>query len=585
MSDGDDGVPSGMNGDEDPLDKFFLYQNQQTGDVSSHSLTLRQLCRILVQGHLSKITVETQLYPLHYHTGDGASNKEGWRPARLVPVLAEAVAMWYYEGGGEGGESSSTRGPVTSRDLATVLRGMTADQSTSIDQLSCRVYSDTASPTWTQLRDLPDLQHALRAFDASAALPESSSDASAQPSKGKVSLSDQNHFLDETTSQQVKDELEVFLSSVASSHSGIGKSNQGNDNDEEGYESDGGTRYVKDFRTGNWVHEALIAQDAKESTPMITPSANGNGVKRGPTSSAQIAQTKRNKKPKFSAKNSRCWVYVTGLPPDTTFDEVAAYFGKAGVLDLNPETQKPKVKLYTDAASGRCKGDASVCYARPESVGLAITLFDDASFRPQGSTTDHRLHVEPAKFRAHDRDPNDRTQEQRVSRASAAQRKVAKLAALQTVDWDEGEINGRLTGGRKGLRIIVLKHVFDPALLPDDEDTFFAKLDQDLRARFEVYGAVVKITVFSSHPDGVVVCKFAIPGAASEAVKDLNGKPWQRDGSRGPKVEASFWDGVTDFTRLDMVKEEREERDRHDQFGAWLESQDDLPEEFRLKTE
>jgi hypothetical protein len=34
-----------------------------------------------------------------------------------------------------------------------------------------------------------------------------------------------------------------------------------------------------------------------------------------------------------------------------------------------------------------------------------------------------------------------------------------------------------------------------------------------------------------------------------------------------------------------MVKEEREERDRHDQFGAWLESQDDLPEEFRLKTE
>jgi hypothetical protein len=35
------------------------------------------------------------------------------------------------------------------------------------------------------------------------------------------------------------------------------------------------------------------------------------------------------------------------------------------------------------------------------------------------------------------------------------------------MDWDEGEFNGRLTGGRKGLRIIVLKHMFNLTALAD----------------------------------------------------------------------------------------------------------------------
>jgi hypothetical protein len=580
---GDSSIPSVMNGAQDPLDQRFFYQNQQTGAVSTQSLTLRQLCRILVHGHLSHITADSQLYPL-CDTTDGTSDREGWKPARLIPVLAEAVATWYFEARDEQGASNTTRGPVTSRELAIVCRGMSAEQSSSIDQLSLRVYSDTASPSWTQLRDLPNLKHALQAIEDLSAVPLS------RPALIDDPVLSKSQSLDELPAQQIQDELELFLSSVASVNSALSRNERShnsddNDEEEEAYESDGGTRYVKDLRTGNWVHEALVTKDATLLTTSTATAASGHRVKRGSTSSAPIAQGKRNKKPKFSSKNSRCWVYITGLPPDTTFEEVAAFFGKAGILDLNPETQKPKIKLYTDAASGRCKGDASVCYARPESVGLAITLFDDAPFRPQISATDDLLHVEPAKFQAHDRDPNARAQGQGMNRASAAQRKVAKLAALQAVDWDEGEINGRITGGRKGLRIIVLKHVFDPALLPDDEDTFFSRLDQDLRARCEAYGAVEKITVFSSHPDGVVICKFAIPGAASEAIKDLNDKSWKKDGSRGPKVEAAFWDGVTDFTRHDTVKEEREGQDRHDQFGAWLESQDDLPDELKLKTE
>ena len=50
------------------------------------------------------------------------------------------------------------------------------------------------------------------------------------------------------------------------------------------------------------------------------------------------------------------------------------------------------------------------------------------------------------------------------------------------------------------------------------------------------------------------------------------------------KVEASFWDGTTDYTVVDAAKEEKETEKRLDKFGDWLEEQE-LPEEFQLRVE
>jgi hypothetical protein len=49
-------------------------------------------------------------------------------------------------------------------------------------------------------------------------------------------------------------------------------------------------------------------------------------------------------------------------------------------------------------------------------------------------------------------------------------------------------------------------------------------------------------------------------------------------------MDATYWDGVTDYTKAggDEEKERQEEEERHDEFGNWLESQEDLPPELRL---
>lgn len=529
------------------LESRFLYQNSVTGDVSTTPLTIRQLCRLLCPGGSAALPQhlhgDTQLIALN---GDGSYSSQGWRQAKMVPVLCQALAQWYYEQPPvDGASSSATQGPVSCRELAKLLHETTIDVQT-------RVYSQTAGNTWQSIVALPHLRLALDALEPPPTL------ASTNSHKGdsQQPLSDDD--------KQIQDELEAFLSSTAR----MGPAHQQEDDDEddgEAYESDGGTRYIKDPRTGSWIHEALApkVEPKKRKEQVITPATS-------------TASQPKKKKPKFSSRNARCWVYITGLPPDTNEDELQSAFTRAGIIDLDPETQRPKIKLYRHkegTKAGACKGDASICYARPESVHLAMTLLDEAPFRPQVSVKEWILHVEQAKFEQRgDNFDNSR------GRISNAKRKVAKLAAIQAMDWDEGEFNGRLTGGRKGLRIVVLKHLFRPSQITKDEE--WTKLEEDIRAACEKHGEVEKITVFSKHVQGVAIIKYAQPGAASDAVKELNGQPWKDVG----EIDASFWDGVTDYTFREDEKEQKEMEKRHDEFGAWLDSQE-VPDELKLRTE
>jgi hypothetical protein len=375
-------------------------------------------------------------------------------------------------------------------------------------------------------------------------------------------------FADEGGTQpqekDVHDELKAFLDATDK----LGPKEE----EEEGYESDGGTQYVKDPRTGYWIHEALAASRTEASTLSETK-------KRQPEAVLTTNLTKkRKKKPKFSAKNAKLWIYVSGLPHDTDEEEVAKVFSKVGIIELDPDTQHPKIKLYRykdGPQKGQVKGDASICYARPESVDLALQILDEAQFRP--SVTDSQsniMKVECAKFEQH----GDQYDEKKHAKVSSAKRKVAKLAALQAVDWDESE-NGRITGGRKGLCIIVLKHMFTLEEISRDEDAVLAALEKEVLTECEQWGTVEKITVFSKNPEGVVVVRFTQPTAASTAIDEYNGRS-----RNGRKVEAAFWDGVTDYTVVDEEKEKKEEQERQEEFGNWLESQE-LPSEFRLQVE
>ena len=607
------------------LDRRYLYQNPSTGTLSSTSLTVRQLCRMFSPPASSSSSVppsrfsaDTQLLAL---LEDGSTyDPAGWKPARDIPVLRHACSIFYYT---SHEPEKSSKGPISCRQLSEVALDTQKDQ----------VYGESTGNEWALCKALPDLEMALEAFrDQPGPSIKDVSEANGAPQSAPqdydVSLmvfEDDNQNTGEQGMQgngpdgdndklqnDVQDELEAFLTSTdgIGPQRGFGGGSPGandDDEDDEGYESDGGTKYARDPRTGNWVHHSLVPPRAKpaKNDKSAQPPANKKAKTQHPNNN-NAAKKKGKKKAKFKAKNAKCWVYVTGLPPDASEDEVAKFFSKVGIIDLNPETQRPKVNLYryktdmqdettgTIIPAGTCKGDASIGYARPESVELALQVLDEAPFRDGlvGKTNDkpnnpYNVSVQRAKFEQHGEYTQERDKKKRISQA---QRKVARLAAKQAVDWDDGEFNGRLTGGLKGLRIIVLKRMFHPHELAGggdkDTDALLAELEQKVRTSCEEHGNVEKITVFSKNPRGVVVVKFTQPGAASEAVKAWDGQLFSL-AKEERKVEAIFWDGVEDFTVRDEEKEHEEMEKRHDAFGTWLEGQaeDELPEELRLKVE
>jgi len=570
------------------LQSTFIYQNRQTGQPSTTPLTVHQLCRILCPPNSNNTSTTSIITPqtllLGYNSTTHTYDESGWKAASSISILKEACTNWYYEDSKDG-----VKGPITTRALAELLNN---DNTNTVNKKS-RVFpvvttqdEGSSGGEWKSIQDLKYLQLAIESFSEAKAMPSiwpaNNEDTNIDMSKDVANMTYQDGDTDTqnddngVTQQKVNDELEAFLNSTdnLAPHASVGAGED--ESDEEEYESDGGTRYVKDKQTGNWIHEALAPKKDKKKEK--ESKKNDAPPSKAQTSLIPTKKRKRNKA-KFSAKNARNWIYVSGLPKDTNEEEVAAYFQKVGIIDLDPETQKPKVKLYRtrkgengNSQVSELKGDASICYARPESVELALQILDENLFRD-----DNKLSVQRAKFEQHG--TLDTTKGGRRV-ISEAKRKVARLAALQAVGWDEGE-NGRIAGGLKGLRIVVLMNMFDPKEIQQDKnDVKLQTLEKEVHTECEAFGVVEKITVFSKHPSGVIIIKFTQPNAASDCMNNLNGKIR----GNGRKVDASYWDGVTDYTCRDEEKEEKETEKRLDEFGDWLEDQE-LPDEFKLQVE
>ena len=569
-----------------PLETQYLYQNAATGNPSNAPLTTSVICRMLNSEAMTLITRDTLVIP--FDPVSRTYGSQGWLPIKDVPVLNVAGSKWYYT------LDSDVSGPVSCKDLVGKMKDLDAN---SVKVFNASLSdSDVGKNEWKLVKDVIGFDTVINIFSAKI-------EGSQEDRLDHVQSVDNSDMVyddeGENSSDVVVDkddraaELNAFLASTSGS-----RLDQNDENDhEEAYHSDGGTEYIKCESTGQWIEADLMrsrreaagkSKSQGKAPAMINTNRNSTNLQDG--------TKKRKKTANFSAKKAKNWIYVTGLPSDTNVSncvnilllvlqlfclfynlrqevEVADFFARAGIIDLDPESQLPKVKLYRHKKHiesgnrvGDLKGDASICYARPESVDLAIQILDESMFRVNSSLP---IHVSKAKFEQ----KGDAFQKNSVS---LAKRKVAKLAAAQAVDWDEGD-NGRLTGGKKGLRIIVLKGMFRPKDVKTD--VALHELENKILGECSKYGDVEKITVFTKNEAGIVVVKFTQPAAASASIK-----AYHNIFIGGKRIEATFWDGVTDFTVRDEDKEAKEAEKRHEEFGEWLDQQQ-LPEHLKLRVE
>lgn len=236
-------------------------------------------------------------------------------------------------------------------------------------------------------------------------------------------------------------------------------------------------------------------------------------------------------------------VYVSGLPPDVTFQELEPLFKRAGVLKLDVDTGSSKIRIY-NGEDGKCKGDALVTFANSASVELAVKHLNEHELRPGC-----RICVQQADF---DDEKKDAKLSKDELKQLAASRKperakylAAKNAMKEAVSW-----SGEMDDG-SGRKIIILKHMFSFDEAAKEGKDFYEELTEEVKAECQKIGEVVRVTPLEHHRQGIVCVKFKTSCEAEECIRVMDGRYFD-----GRTVEASFYDGKTDLKLLGGMAEQ-----------------------------
>ncbi|KAA1064261.1 hypothetical protein PGTUg99_001326 [Puccinia graminis f. sp. tritici] len=280
-------------------------------------------------------------------------------------------------------------------------------------------------------------------------------------------------------------------------------------------------------------------------------------------------------------------VYVSRLPLDATAEELKDCFSRAGLI-LVDEENRPKIKLYKDEKTGMFNGSALIVFLKPESVELAIRLFDDTSLRLGSASDEDRMQVSKAEF-SHKKTTTDHrlagsnTHPQSSSSSSSDQqrkkraKKVEKLKSkLEEWDSDEEQNNPRAPPPRFA-KIVVLKHMFTLDELQEDP-TLLIDLKEDVREECELLGEVTNVTLYDLESDGIMTVKFKEPIAAQACILKMNNRFFA-----GRQVQAFLYDGKFRYkksgpgalasTDIKDDNHDNEEKKRLEEFAKFLEEQ------------
>ncbi|KAJ3295419.1 hypothetical protein HK104_002682 [Borealophlyctis nickersoniae] len=270
------------------------------------------------------------------------------------------------------------------------------------------------------------------------------------------------------------------------------------------------------------------------------------------------------KKPKVEKKKPNTAVYVTGLPSDTTVEEMKEVFEKYGLLMVDINTGEPRVKLYKDA-EGKLKGDALVMYFKEESVPLACNLLDDTDFRLGQAS---KIRVQPAVFQEKEKPPSDANNEKGSAKNGKKIDKKRAQKALHNLErrleWFD-DSKGKKSD--KFAKIVVLKHMFTLEELEEDP-TLLLDLKEDVRTECEKFGEVTNVVLYDLEKDGVMTVRFKDVEGAIACIKKMNGRFFA-----GRRVEASHFDGQEKFKESRKESTEEDEKKRLEAYEKWLESQ------------
>lgn len=251
---------------------------------------------------------------------------------------------------------------------------------------------------------------------------------------------------------------------------------------------------------------------------------------------------------------------MTGLPSDTTIDEVHDVFSrKCGVIAEEIDSGQPRIKLYTND-SGDFKGDALVVFFKAPSVEMAITLLDDTEFRI-GDKNNGTMRVQAAE-RSYKKvqEPGDRDGGDVKDRPKASMKdkqkiikKTQKLDA-RLADWsDDEEPSAIKETSSRWDKVVILKHMFTLAEIEEDPAAIL-DIKEDIREECAKLGEVTNVVLFDVEEDGIASVRFANAESARACVNLMDGRAFD-----GRRVVAHISDGKEQFKKSKKKQEDESE--------------------------